>query len=332
MLAFHSPAFAQDINIVGSSTVYPFSTVVAEVFGQATNSRIPKVESTGSGGGMQLFCSHVSNAPAITNSSRKIKPSEQELCCNNGISDIAEIKMGYDGIVIAHNIHAAEIALTRKQLFLALARNIPDNNGVLIDNPHTMWSDIDPSLPNTRIRVYGPPPTSGTRDSFVELVMEKGGCTTFPSLQEMKKNDKNKYYAICHSLREDNVYIEAGENDNLIIQKLNSNQDTLGIFGYNFLEQNSDKVKSVHLEGVEPNFSTIANGQYPVARPLFFYVNQHHYEQNPKLKEFIEFFISSEVMGEDGILADRGLIPLPEREYQQIAQNIHQPTVNSACQ
>ena len=332
LLAFHTAVFAENIDIVGSSTVYPFSTVVAEVFGQTTNNRVPKVEATGSGGGMQLFCSHVSNAPAITNSSRQIKQSEKDLCCANGISGVAEIKMGYDGIVVAHSINATAIALTRKQLFLALARTIPNKNGALINNPYHKWSEIDASLPDTDIQIYGPPPTSGTRDSFVELVMEQGGCATFPSIKAIKKSDKNKYKAICHSLREDNIYIESGENDNLIIQKLTSNEDALGIFGYNFLEQNREKVKSVALDGIEPNFATIADGQYPVARPLFFYVNQHHYPQNPQLKAFVEFFVSADVMGEDGILADRGLIPLPEDEYQQVVQTAQQSATNSTCQ
>lgn len=313
-----SLAFAKSINIVGSSTVYPFSATVSELFSQATNKGAPKVEATGSGGGMKLFCaSNNKNAADITNSSRRMKASEQKLCAENGIKNILEVKIGYDGIVIAQNIHATTIDLTRRQLFLALARSLPNAAGDLVKNPHHTWRDIDPSLPDTAILVYGPPPTSGTRDALAELALEKG-CASFPQLKSMEKSDKKKYQAICHSIREDGAFIESGENDNLIIQKSVSNPDALGIFGFSFLEHNRDKVRGISIDGSAPTFDAIADGSYPLSRPLYFYANLDHYSNNPVLKEFVNFFVSSEVMGQDGVLIDLGLIPLPEEEYDAV--------------
>ncbi|KZZ40370.1 phosphate ABC transporter substrate-binding protein, partial [Thalassolituus sp. HI0120] len=233
------------ISIVGSSTVYPFSTVVAERFGKSTDFRTPKVESTGSGGGLKLFCSGVGDAtPDITNASRAIKGSEIKLCAKNGVTDIVEVKVGYDGIVLANTKAADRMELTRKDIFLALAKNVPNPDGseTLVENPYKTWKDVNPALPNRKIEVLGPPPTSGTRDAFVELAME-GGCKKVPFIKAIKKQDKKKFKAICHGMREDGSYVEAGENDNLIVQKLVANPKALGIFGFSFLEQNSDKVQ-----------------------------------------------------------------------------------------
>ncbi|MFT7410919.1 MAG: phosphate transport system substrate-binding protein, partial [Oleispira sp.] len=233
------------ISIVGSSTVYPFSTVVAERFGKSTAFATPKVESTGSGGGLKLFCSGVGSAtPDITNASRAIKSSEVGLCAKNGIKDIIEITVGYDGIVIANTTESKRVSLSLRDLYLALGKNIPNPDGseTLVDNPYKTWNEINPELPEVEIEVLGPPPTSGTRDAFAELALE-GGCKTFPFIKAMKKQDKSKYKAICHAVREDGAYVEAGENDNLIVQKLVANPTAFGVFGYSFLEQNSDKVQ-----------------------------------------------------------------------------------------
>ena len=312
-----APAFAVDV--VGSSTVYPFSTVAAELFAQQSGARAPKVEATGSGGGLQLFCAGGDAAPDMTNSSRRIKVSEQELCAANGVS-VLEVKIGYDGIVVAQSAEAEPFALTRRELFLSLARQTPDDNGELQDNPHRKWSDVNPALPDTDIRVYGPPPTSGTRDAFAELVLESG-CESYPQLAKLKQADKKQYQAVCHGVREDGAYIESGENDNLIIQKLAANPDSLGVFGFSFLEENRDKVRGLEIEGVSPEFDAIADGDYPVSRPLFFYASINRFDTTDNLREFVEFFVSEDVMGEDGALADRGLIPLPEEEYIEAAES-----------
>ena len=213
------------ISIVGSSTVYPFATVVAEQFGKTTDFKTPKIESTGSGGGLKLFCSGVGvEHPDVTNASRRIKTSELEKCAGNGVTDIVEVKIGYDGIVFANSRKSEPVRITRKQVFLALAKNVPDRNGgeTLVPNPYMKWSDVDASLPDSKIEVLGPPPTSGTRDAFAELALE-GGCKTIDWIKAMKKSDRKKYKATCHTVREDGGYVEAGENDNLIVQKLDAN-------------------------------------------------------------------------------------------------------------
>jgi phosphate transport system substrate-binding protein len=310
-----SNAYARDyIEIVGSSTVYPFSTTVAEQFGKTSKYPTPKVESTGSGGGMKLFCQGIgTQTPDMTNASRAIKKSEIEMCKSNGVTDILEVKIGYDGIVVANSKQAVQFELTRKDLFLALAKDVPIGEGNLIPNPNRTWNDVNPALPAVKIEVLGPPPTSGTRDAFLELVMEKGG-QKFPWIKALKKKDKKAYKAICHTIREDGAYIEAGENDNLIIQKLNANHDALGIFGFSFLDQNTDKIQGSLIEGIKPTFEGIADGSYPVSRPLFFYVKQQHMGTIPGMQEFLDEFVSDKAIGEDGYLPEKGLIPLPEGE------------------
>ena len=231
------------ITIVGSSTVFPFATTVAERFGKIMDFKTPVVESTGSGGGLKLFCSGVGEShPDIANASRRIKKSEVDKCASNGVSEIVEVKIGYDGIVLANSRKSDPYRLTLKDVFLALAKNVPDGEGKTKPNPYTMWSDVNPDLPNTRIEVLGPPPTSGTRDAFVELALE-GGCKKFDWVKALKKQDKSAYKALCHTIREDGAFVEAGENDNLIVKKLDANPDALGIFGFSFLDQNADIVQ-----------------------------------------------------------------------------------------
>ena len=312
------------ISIVGSSTVYPFSTVVAERFGKSTKFATPKVESTGSGGGLKLFCSGVGDTtPDITNASRAIKGSEIKLCAKNGVKDIVEVKVGYDGIVLANTKAAERMELTRKDIFLALAKNVPNPDGseTLVENPYKTWKDVNPVLPAKKIEVLGPPPTSGTRDAFAELALE-GGCKTFPFIKAMKKQDKKKYKALCHGVREDGAYVEAGENDNLIVQKLVANPDALGVFGFSFLEQNSDKVQGSQIDGKLPTFDAIAEGDYPVSRSLFFYVKKAHVGVIPGIEEYLAEFTSEKAMGEYGYLAEKGMIPMTDEERATVVANV----------
>jgi phosphate transport system substrate-binding protein len=309
------------ISIVGSSTVYPFATVVAEQFGKTTSFKTPKIESTGSGGGLKLFCSGVGvEHPDITNASRRIKKSEYDKCMANGIKEIIEVKIGYDGIVVANSKKTAPMKLTRKELYLALAKDVPDPNGAekLVPNPYQTWKDVNPALPATKIEVLGPPPTSGTRDAFLELVMEEGA----ESFGFVKSMDKKAFKAAAHTIREDGPYIEAGENDNLIVQKLNANPDALGIFGFSFLDQNTDVIQGSFVDGVQPTFDAIADGSYPVSRPLFFYVKKAHVEVIPGMKEYLAEFTAEKTWGPEGYLADRGMIPMPDAERKQFASDV----------
>ncbi len=304
------------ISIVGSSTVYPFATVVAEQFGKSTAYKTPKIESTGSGGGLKLFCAGVGvEHPDITNSSRRIKQSEFEQCQQNGVKEIVEVKIGYDGIVIANSKKAAPLKLTRKDIFLALAKEVPDPSGAekTIPNPYKTWKDVNPSLPDKSIEVLGPPPTSGTRDAFVELVMEEG-ANEFKWVKALSKADSKKYKSIAHTVREDGAYIEAGENDNLIVQKLEANPNALGIFGFSFLDQNMDKIQGSYVDDVQPNFDAIADGKYPVSRPLYFYVKRAHVDAIPGIKEYLDEFTSDKAWGAEGYLSEKGLIPMPDAE------------------
>ena len=318
-LACTAPAQAQSrdtISIVGSSTVYPFATVVAERFGRSTDFATPKIESTGSGGGLKLFCGGVGiDTPDITNSSRRIKASELEMCEGNGVTDVVEVLIGYDGIAIANSVDAPQYELSAKDLYLALARDVPNPDGEgLVANPYTRWSQIDANLPDNAIEVLGPPPTSGTRDAFVELVMD-AGCEEFDAVTSL---DEDAMKAACQTMREDGVYVEAGENDNLIVQKLEANPDALGIFGYSFLDQNDDKVQSSLMDGVAADFDTIADGSYPVSRPLYFYVKAQHAGTVPGIEEYVAEFTSEAATGEDGYLSEKGLIPLPDEERAEI--------------
>ena len=306
------------ISIVGSSTVYPFATVVAEQFGKTTKYKTPKIESTGSGGGLKLFCEGVGvQHPDITNASRRIKKSEVETCAKNGVKDIVELKIGYDGIVVANSKASKRLNLGRKDLFLALAKTVPSVKGdAFVANPNRTWKDVNPSLPDVKIEVLGPPPTSGTRDAFVELVMDEG-CQEFPSIKALKSSDAGKFKGICQGIREDGAYIEAGENDVLIVRKLEANKDAFGIFGFSFLDQNADRIQGSMIDGVEPTFENIANGKYPVSRPLFFYVKKAHVGTIPGIREYVNEFMSEKAIGANGYLPDKGLIPMPKEEMQK---------------
>ena len=308
-------ASARDkIQIVGSSTVFPFSTAVAEQFGKKTSFSAPVVESTGSGGGMKLFCAGVGEGtPDVTNASRRIKDTEFKKCVENGVTPV-EVKIGFDGIVLANAKSGAEFSLTRKQIFQALAKNVPVD-GKMVANPYTKWSDIDASLPDLKIEVLGPPPTSGTRDAFVEIAM-RGGAKKFDSLKALRKEDKKAFKAIAKDMREDGAFIEAGENDNLIVQKLEANPAALGIFGFSFLDQNADKLKGASVGGTAPEFEEIAAGNYPISRSLFFYVKKEHVGVIPGIEEYVAEFTSEGTWGDEGYLTDKGLIPLPEADRE----------------
>lgn len=304
------------IHVVGSSTVYPFATVVAEKFGKSTDFRTPIIEATGSGGGIKLFCAGVGKThPDFANSSRRMKRSEFQKCQKNGVADVIEIKIGYDGIVLANSKSTPPISLTLEDIFLALAKQIPnpDAKGALVDNPYTTWAEVNPSLPANKIEVLGPPPTSGTRDAFVELVME-GGCQQIDWVKAMKKTDKTAYKRICHQIREDGAFVEVGENDNLIVQKLVKNPNALGIFGFSFLDQNADVVHGSLIEGVVPEFEKISDGSYPVSRPLYMYAKSAHTSVIPGMAEFMDELTSDDTWGDEGYLTDRGLIPMPTTE------------------
>ena len=305
----------EQIRVVGSSTVYPFATVVAEQFGKTTKFKTPVVESTGSGGGLKLFCGGIGpDHPDVANASRRIKQSEVDRCAKNGVHDVIEVKIGYDGIVLANSKKAPQFSISLRDLFLALAKQVPGKaDGTLMANPYRTWRDVNGTLPNVKIEVLGPPPTSGTRDAFVELALE-GGCKSFAWIEALKKTDKKAYKAICHTVREDGAYVEAGENDNLIVQKLDANPNAFGVFGFSFLDQNTDVVQGSKVNGVVPEFEEIADGEYPVARPLYFYAKKAHVGVIPGIAEYIAEFTSDRAWGEDGYLADKGLIPMPEAE------------------
>lgn len=302
--------------VVGSSTVYPFATVVAENFGQKSGMKVPKIESTGSGGGMKLFCKGLGTQhPDITNASRRVKKKEFKKCQKNGI-DFVEVKVGYDGIVIANSKKSPVMALTKKQIFLALGKDVPEGNkegGKLIPNPNKKWSDVDPSLPNIAIEVLGPPPTSGTRDAFQELAIE-GGCKAFPELKAIKKQDKKKYKSICRAVREDGPFIEAGENDNLIVQKLVENPNAFGVFGFSFLLENADKIQGSTVNGAAPTMAAIADKSYGISRPLYFYVKSAHLDVIPGMREYVAEFTAPDTWGPGGYLEERGMIPMPDEE------------------
>ena len=309
------------IQIVGSSTVYPFTTVVAEQFGKTTKFRTPKVESTGSGGGLKLFCAGVGvEHPDMTNSSRRIKKTEVERCSKNGVREIVELKVGYDGIAVANSKKSKALSLTPRDLFLALAKDVPANadGSERKPNPYKTWKDVNAKLPALKIEVLGPPPTSGTRDAFVELVMD-AGCKKFAAIKKMSKKPRR---AACRTMREDGAFVEAGENDNLIVQKLDANPDAFGIFGFSFLDQNTDKLQGASINGVKPEFETIADGSYPVSRPLYIYIKKAHLDVISGMREFLAEYTSEKAWGDDGYLSDKGLIPMPKKERQQFSSDV----------
>jgi phosphate transport system substrate-binding protein len=291
---------AEQIRIVGSSTVYPFSSYVAEELGATSDIRTPVVESTGSGGGMKLFCGGVGdNTPDITNASRRMKPSEFQMCQDNGVTDITENVVGFDGIVFAQSIQDDAIDLTREQITLAVAAKVP-KDGQLVDNPYTKWNEIDSSLPDREILIYGPPTSSGTRDAFEELVMEHGS------------ENIDGYGEAYTTIRQDGKYVPSGENDNLIVQKLAQNKDAFGVFGFSYLEENRDKIQGAKVDGVEPERDLISSGEYPVSRSLFFYTKNAHLEKVEGMQDYVDMFLSDQMVSDRGYLKNLGLIPLPE--------------------
>lgn len=319
---FAGPALARDqIRIVGSSTVYPFTTTVAENFGKTSGMKTPVVESTGTGGGMKLFCAGAGeDTPDMTNASRQIKKSEFEACTKNGVTEIVEIKVGFDGLTVAASKDAPDMKLTKQQLFMALAKQVPDKDGKLVDNPYKMWSDIDASLPKEKIEILGPPPTSGTRDSFMELAMEVG-AGKFESLEALKKSDAKAFEAVWKSMREDGAFVEAGENDNLIVQKLQANPAALGIFGFSFLEENASSIKGIEIDGAAPSYESVASGDYKMSRPLFVYVKKQHVGVVPGIAEFVAEYVSEKALGADGYLGAKGLITLPGADAEKSRAN-----------
>ncbi len=316
VVLFATNAYARDhISVVGSSTVYPFVTVAAERFGKADEFRTPIIESTGTGGGLKLFCGGIGeNYPDFANASRAIKKSEVELCKKNDIEGISEFTIGYDAIVLANALkNPILFNLTRHEIFLALAKLVPAENG-LIENPYQTWKDIDPALPDIGIEVYGPGATSGTRDAFVELVIEPTCIENEAFLKAYP--EKEDRFAACKHLREDGRYVEAGENDNLIIQKLVHNENALGIFGFSFLQSNKDLVKGAFIEGIDPTVDSITSHTYPVSRPLFIYMKNEHIKLVKGMKAFMEEIMSDQALGLDGYMIDQGLIPPTPEDIQ----------------
>jgi phosphate transport system substrate-binding protein len=315
-------ATREAMSIVGSSTVYPFSATVAEQLGKKGTIKTPKVEATGTGGGIKLFCSGLGpNSPDIVNASRRIKKTEFELCQKAGVKDIAEIRFGYDGIVMAQSIKAKQsLALTRNEIYLALAKKVPDPKNpaakTVIDNPYKTWKEINPSLPAQKIQVLGPPPSSGTRDAFVELALE-AGCQSVDWIKEKKASDEAWFKSTCMTIREDGAFVEVGENDNLIVQKIEANPEAIGIFGFSFLDVNGDKLRAATIDGQAPAYETIIDGKYPISRPLFFYVKKAHVGLIPGISEYVAEFLSDKASGNEGYLADKGLIALPAAERKK---------------
>jgi phosphate transport system substrate-binding protein len=317
------PASARDqIRVVGSSTVYPFTTAVAEQLGKTAGVKTPVVESTGTGGGMKLFCAGVGvQHPDATNASRRMKKGEFADCQKNGVKDIVEINVGFDGLTVAQSKQGTPISLTLAQLLLAVAKEVPGPDGKLIANPNKNWSDIDKSLPNVKIEVLGPPPTSGTRDSFHELLLEKG-AEQIPALAALKKSDPKAFDRVWKTLREDGAYVEAGENDNVIVAKLEANKNAFGVFGYSFLEENANKLRGVPLDGVAPEFDNITSGKYKGARRMYVYIKKQHVGVVPGLDKFAAEYVSPKAIGEDGYLAKKGLVTLPKAEADQVRKSV----------
>ncbi|MEX1082498.1 MAG: substrate-binding domain-containing protein [Halofilum sp. (in: g-proteobacteria)] len=298
------------VRVVGSSTVYPFSSYVAEEFGATTEHPTPVVESTGSGGGIKLFCAGPGlNTPDITNASRRMEPGEFEDCRENGVGEIVEGAIGYDGIAVAEASSEEQLNLTLEQMLLAVAAEVPQD-GQLVQNPYTRWNEIDPALPDREILIYGPPTTSGTRDSFEELVMEAAS------------EDMEAYGGPYTRIRQDGVFVPSGENDNLIVQRIEQNQAAIGVFGYSFLEENPNQIQAITIGGVEPTPQVISSGEYPIARSMFFYAKNAHFDQVSSMAGYVELFMSEGMIAPDGRLADLGLIALSEQEREQARQRV----------
>lgn len=337
------------IRIVGSSTVFPFTTAVSENYGSTSGFRTPVVEATGTGGGMNLFCAGVGlRHPDITGASRRMLPTELDLCRRNGVTSITEIMIGFDGIVVTRGAGTPALDFERSELFLALAATIPmpvDDSGeavfsadgemlpgrdfndvaayscdAFIPNPHRLWSDIANDLPADRIEVIGPPPTSGTRDSWIELGIQPG-ARQIECLDALRGSDRGRFEEVSSRLREDGPWIDGGENDNVIVQTIANSSTAVGVFGYSYLEQNSDRLVAATIEGVEPEYDDISEGVYPIARSMFMYVKNQHVAAVPGIAEWIEELTSEDAFGPFGYLADRGLVALPEARREEVREH-----------
>lgn len=313
------------IRIVGSSTVYPFSSAVAEELGATGKYPTPVVESTGSGGGMKLFCKgNDLKTPDITNASRRMKAKEFKLCEENGVTDITEAVVGFDGIAFAHNKDNKPFSVTRKQLLLAVAEEVPAKDGKsLIKNPYKNWNEIDSSLPNREIIIYGPPTSSGTRDAFEDMILkaQTKKMDVYTSLYA-KDKEKNKAYKKYHKVRQDGVYVPSGENDNLIVQKLTKHKAAFGIFGYSFLLENDDKIMGSKVDGVDPTPDTISSGEYPISRSLSFYIKNSHSKDVAAIDKYVELFMSEDMIGPEGVLNEIGLIALPDERRTAVRESV----------
>ena len=317
------------IKIVGSSTVYPFSSAVAEELGATTKYPTPVVESTGSGGGMKLFCAgNGMNTPDITNASRRMKAKEFKMCEKNGVTDITEAVIGFDGIAFAQAKSNIPFNVTKKQLLLAVAAEVPSKDGKsLVKNTYTKWNQIDSSLPSREIVIYGPPKSSGTRDAFEDMIL-KGQTKKMAVYTDLYKADKvkNKAYKKYKKIRTDGVYVPSGENDNLIVTKLNKNRAAFGIFGYSFLLENDDKVQGSKINGVVPTPKTISSGKYPISRSLFFYTKNSHASKVPAMAKYVDMFMSEDMIGKEGILGEIGLIALPDDRRTALRNSVEKRT------
>jgi phosphate transport system substrate-binding protein len=314
------------ILIVGSSTTYPIITAAAERIGRELAMQTPVVESTGTGGGIKFFCSGEGlETPDIVMASRRMKPSERDNCLRNKVFDVREIRLGYDGIVFASNKKAPLFALTQRQLYLALAREVPapDDSGRLVSNPHGTWKSISDSLPDLPIRVLGPPPTSGTRDALVERVLQPA-CSRVPALMAIRARSPEEFVTRCHALREDGPYVDSGENDARLVRKLIDDDGALAVLGYNFLDRNRDRLKAATIDDVPATFQTIESGVYPLTRPLYLYVKPRHARLVEGLQGFIDSLLSERISGAEGFLEDKGLIPL-ERGSAQVTGQVSPP-------
>ena len=313
----------KDIHIVGSSTVYPFAAKTAQEFSNITGHKVV-VESTGSGGGHKLFCQgNGANTPDITTSSRRQKKSEFDLCKRNGVKNIIEGQVGIDGIIIANKIDAQPHSMRIRDIYLALAKNVPtsETDCTLRSNPNSNWQQINPSLPDHKIQAYGPPPTSGTRDAFVEIAMELG-ANSLDCLAALRETDPVLFTETAHTLREDGMWIDGGENDDALVQTLMNAPTAIGILGYSFLDQNSDTIKALDIDGAIPTFENISNGTYPVSRSLYFYIKKDHIDNTPGLLDYVLEFVSDQASGPNGYLEDIGLVPLKDRERLKVREDI----------
>lgn len=318
-VADQAHAARDQIWAVGSSTVFPFSTRVAENFAKKTGKKSPRIEALGTGGGIKMFCGGAGEKfPDIANASRPMKKSEFLACQKAGVKDIVEIKIGFDGIVVASNKKGPDFNFKLEQLYLGLADQTL-RGGQIVKQPYKSWSEVGPGLPNARILAYGPPPTSGTRDAWIELAIE-GGAGKLPTLAKMKAADEKKFKATVSPMRTDGGWVDAGENDNAIVGTIEKTPNALGVFGYSFLEENGSRIKGASINGVKPTAQTIASGQYPLSRSLYIYVKKSQVGVTPGLKEFVSEFVSDAATGRGGYLQNRGMIPLPPAVHIQMKQ------------